>query len=157
MAFILAIDEVFEVITTGAVARVQSVIGFDPNKNVSYSAAVSLDFGTPAYGAEFNFWIEEDRDGSPACETYWNSTETHFIRGSDRQAVLNWVVSAAELLVSQTRPECVSMATMEPDLPIRALRKYMMIRDIFAKRGFLIRATKSKGYVSWLMERTGVG
>jgi hypothetical protein len=48
------------------------------------------------------------------------------------------------------------MATMEPNLPTKALRKYMMIKDIFAKRGFLIREMKSRGYVYWLMERNGV-
>jgi hypothetical protein len=157
LAFILAIDEVSEVVTTGAVARVQSVIGFDPDENVSYSATVSLDSGTPSYGAELNFWIDENREGFLPGETFWNSTQTHFIKGPDRQAVLQWILNATDMLISQTAPECVSMATMDSDLPTKAIRKYMMIKAIFAKHGFLIRTKESKGYISWLMERTGVG
>jgi hypothetical protein len=155
LAFISAVDtwRDLEVEKVGAVDQVVALIGFDPERLAIYKLTVSFDSGTPMYGAELNFWIDEEADGC-APETFWSGLETRFIHGADRNAVLTLVFNAVRLLLSKTEADCVAMTAMWPDLPDKALDKYLKIGEIFSEQGFSVRRNCENGYFSWLMTKS---
>lgn len=140
MAFILthtAISTIFEVESSGSVFFVTATVGIDPELDAAYSITVSLYFGLPCYGAELNFWITERR-GDIVTDVFWDGTRTRFIRGADRNAILQWLLIATEVLISAAGVDCVTMTTMEANLPITALNKYLRIKNVFTKCGYSV-------------------
>jgi hypothetical protein len=146
-------EDSLEIATYGSVVSILAIIGIDPDRPSIYRLVVSFDFGTPDYGAEFNFWIEEESESG--SETFLNGLETRFIHGPDRNAVLECVLTAARMLISAVGPECVSMVSLTgPNPPPKAIAKYLRIINIFAEMGFQVRPRTDNGYFSWLMTRS---
>lgn len=117
--------------------------------------SVTFDFGSPVEGAELNFWLTETRNG--ISDEFWDGSETRFIPGPDRSAILEWLLIAVSMLIFNTDADCVYMVTMNPNLPHSALSKYLKIVDIFRESGFsACEREPLYGTRSWLMERTVV-
>jgi hypothetical protein len=151
LVFVLAVDSEndLEIETKGAVTFVRALIGFDPERGAVYTVTVSFDSGTPMYGVELSFWIEDDLTAEPI----WSGLETRFIHGSDRKVVLGLVLTAVKPLVAEANADCVAMTAMAPNLPTRALDKHMKIIAIFSGDGFEVQQKCENGYFSWLLTK----
>jgi hypothetical protein len=156
VVFVLSADttsDELNLVTSGAVVRVETVIGFDPDSKSVYSLTVSLDHGLPYDSAELNFWITELREDGPPID-YWDGSETRFLPASSRAFILSLILYAVEMLITKTTKDSVAMTTIGTNLPARALAKYLRIKDIFVRCGFS--ATERPpmyGTKCWLMER----
>lgn len=130
-------------------------IGVDDENDTIYSVLVGLDVGGGGL-IELVFCILAASSGGDEEPTeYWSGTETaSFIRGDDRVAVLNTILTCVGELVRSVQPPHIYMNTIDTHIPERALLKHILIARVVEECGYDVKMPDAfHGQYNWYMER----
>lgn len=155
MAFVCVLENSNEASIISSDGKAISVIpiGYDDSGDETYALVVTLD--RQAGGdMELSFWIEAD-SGVGEPYNYFSGRDTrYFIFSSDRAKILAALLSVIRELVVAFWPKCVTMFTVDENLPPNALKKFNVIAMLFERLGYRIRCPDSYyGRRVWNMER----
>jgi hypothetical protein len=156
MAFVRTLsrdDFQFETFKNGNAWLVIVSIGYDDEKDASYTLVVGLEPGGGS-AIEYFFQIVEAEGETGGEHTYWSGRDTRFIRPDDRKVILEAVLTATHMLLTSARPSRVEMVTYDPNPPEKALVKHWMVGKVFESCGYKVQAADPyHGKRVWWMER----
>lgn len=138
----------------GNATVVHSMVGYDDKTECRFSVFCGFDV-MAGDGLEFYFILAEISVDGELVNEFWSGRDVaRFTSRSDRDAILQVVLTATHMLVERVRPNVVYMVTHDPKLPEKALVKYSLILDAFDACGYDARATDPyQGYQSWWLSR----
>lgn len=115
-------------------------IGRDDELGIQYSAYVSLIRLDPFYGQAENTELAFDvvaHDGKRASYIGDGLGTKPFIVGHERVKVLGVICQAAHMLLQRRNPASVTYSTLQPNLPPKALVKYVALGQAVQAAGYV--------------------
>jgi hypothetical protein len=129
------------------------VVGYDDQEDKTYSTLTG--FASSGGGCEeFFFCLVEFDHAYKAEHQFWlGSDVARFITREDRARVLETFLFGAQCSLEKGAPVSFFMAAHEPNLPEPAIRKYLLMGDVFKRNGYEVREEEPYlGRCSWWME-----
>lgn len=145
-------------LTNGNEGVVTVQVGYDDVTDDTYSLLVALSPPAGAASGEFELVfsvIQYDHEEECSYQLSDGLETRYHIPSKEHRAACLWAVcESVRALIDQHSPQIVSMMTMKPDLPEKALRKYYAVANVFSEAGFTVGQPDSyHGRRIWLMER----
>lgn len=129
-------------------------LGADTNNGLNFFVDVSLCEmpGGGRHELTFHLFTREVETGFEV--QYWCGKGTKYVIPPDlRPQIATFVLMAVYRLVPRVQPERVMMTTHDPDLPEKALVKYMNILAVFDELGYKVTAPdRYHGHRLWWAE-----
>ena len=103
---------------------------------------------------EYLFCLVEFDPLEGAEHRYWNGADVaRFIGKNDREKILDVFIYGARVLLEHDPPSRVFMCTSDTNLPEPAMRKYLLMADVFKEAGYdVAEALPELGVRSWWIE-----
>src|SRR5215210_4468825 len=95
-------------------------------------------------GYEFSFSVVQRHVDSGTEREFTSGYDSGAIfTKEDREAILDVILAATDVLLGWKRPRKVDRCTSDPHLPPKAIRKHLLISEEFRKKGYRIREQPS--------------
>lgn len=161
LEFTLASDWHAEVFARGGAYLIIVNVGYDTVIDHTYSLTVGLE-PAPVGGMECFFSIDDADNASNTQNSLYSGLETkNLFTKSQRATILKAVLYATKSLLNQVNPERVSWFTWDPNLPGKAMSKYLQLAHTFEMCGYEVHVGDAyHGRHAWWAERArgaGVG
>jgi hypothetical protein len=153
MAFVcIATDQRPRVRLIGSDAIIH--IGYDEFPYRDYSILMGLS-PTGGGGLEYYFSIVEKYLVTDMEYVYWSGLGTRgFTTEADRRSILGAVLYGTEVMLNALQPPEFFCCTHDSDLPEKALRKHILLAQVFDSCGYEVEQQPFQlGKHSWWMER----
>lgn len=160
MAYISAIrqDWTVQVSRRGNGFHLSVVVGQDAEAGHTYSIVLGLDEAPGGFLEYYFFIIDIDEINDTYYDCHCGLESANILPKLQRGPILRAILSATKALLRQANPVNVTWTTHDPDLPDKALVKYLSIAKVFESAGYAVREGEPfHGLRIWFAERPSTG
>jgi len=129
-------------------------IGYDDQEPLNYTLVAGF---SPMAGGdmEYFFHVVEANEETGEAYPHYSGKDTRFLKGDDRQAVLEALLAATRCLLDSRLPKRVFRITYDENPPDKALGKHYLVAQVFEEYGYKVTiADPWHGHRAWWMELT---